>query len=309
MRRRLTFAAAATCAAIGALISASAPAQAAGPLPVDNNLLTGFIGNLGNSATPPPGANDWSCKSAAHPNPVVLVHGTWEHQADNWQAFSPYLKNRGYCVFTVNYGGNPGDVLWGYKAIADSAGELKTFVDKVTSTTGAAKVDIVGHSQGGMMPRYYIKFLGGGAKVNQLVALAPSNHGTSLSGLGDFGGALGILPAVATVQPAAIDQTAGSSFMKKLDTCPGAANADICPGDPVKYTVIETNGDQVVTPYQNAFLKGANNILIQDVCSTDMSEHLAINFDANAEQIVANSLDPAHRKPVKCTMALPYIGG
>ena len=38
---------------------------------------------------------------------------------------------------------------------------------------------MVGHSQGGMMPRYYIKFLGGADKVDDLVGLAPSNHGTS----------------------------------------------------------------------------------------------------------------------------------
>ena len=49
--------------------------------------------------------------------------------------------------------------------------------------TGASQVDIVGHSQGGMMPRYYIKFLGGAAKVHTLVGLAPSNHGTTLDGL------------------------------------------------------------------------------------------------------------------------------
>ena len=53
---------------------------------------------------------------------------------------------------------------------------------RVLAATGAAKVDLVGHSQGGMMPRYYLKFLGGAALVNRLVALAPSNHGTTLDG-------------------------------------------------------------------------------------------------------------------------------
>ena len=47
------------------------------------------------------------------------------------------------------------------------------------AATGAAKVSMVGHSQGGMMPRYYIKFLGGASKVDDLVGLSPSNHGTS----------------------------------------------------------------------------------------------------------------------------------
>ena len=49
--------------------------------------------------------------------------------------------------------------------------------------TGASQVDIVGHSQGGMMPGYYIKFLGGASKVHTLIGLAPSNHGTTIDGL------------------------------------------------------------------------------------------------------------------------------
>ena len=41
---------------------------------------------------------------------------------------------------------------------------------------------MVGHSQGGMMPRYYLKFLGGTAFVDDLVGMAPSNHGTTIAG-------------------------------------------------------------------------------------------------------------------------------
>src|ERR1039457_4654286 len=68
-------------------------------------------------------------------------------------------------------------------AIPKSAGQLSTFVNHVLSVTGASKVDLVGWSQGGMMPRYYINNLGGAAKVNMLVGFAPSNYGTTLGGL------------------------------------------------------------------------------------------------------------------------------
>jgi len=34
-----------------------------------------------------------------------------------------------------------------------------------------------------MMPRYYLKNLGGAGKVGALIGLAPSNHGTTLNGL------------------------------------------------------------------------------------------------------------------------------
>jgi len=103
---------------------------------------------------------------------------------DNWQAASPILVNHGYCVFAFNYGGSsPNADFQGTGEIAASAGQLASFVTQVLAATGASKVDIVGHSQGGMMPRYYLKFLGGAAYVSTLVGLAPSNHGTTVDGL------------------------------------------------------------------------------------------------------------------------------
>jgi pimeloyl-ACP methyl ester carboxylesterase len=307
MHRRLALAAVAAIAALAAVFAASVPAQAAS-LPVNWNWAGGFLPNLTNSATPPPGANDYSCRSSTHPLPLILVHGTWENQSDNFQALSPFFKNNGFCVYTFNYGGDAGNMFWGWKSIAASAGQLDTFVNSVLARTGASKVDIVGHSQGGMMPRYYIKFLGGGPKVGKLVGLAPSNHGTSLSGIADLGQTLGVLPAVAAIQPAAIDQTVGSDFMTKLNTCPNGPAADICAGDPVKYTVIETNGDQVVTPYTNAFLKGATDITVNTVCPLELSEHLGMTYSQNVAQLALKALDPTVTKNV-CVPSLPYIGG
>ena len=55
--------------------------------------------------TPPPGANNWSCRpSAAHPNPVILVHGLFANETDNWQTYGPLLADNGYCVFSFTYG-------------------------------------------------------------------------------------------------------------------------------------------------------------------------------------------------------------
>ena len=51
---------------------------------------------------------------------------------------------------------------------------------KVRQSTGARQVDILGHSQGTLMPDYYAKFLGGAPYIHSYVSLAPLWHGTSL---------------------------------------------------------------------------------------------------------------------------------
>ncbi|MET9257308.1 alpha/beta fold hydrolase [Streptomyces sp. NPDC003717] len=251
------------------------------------------------AAAPSSGWNDWSCKpSAAHPRPVVLVHGTFGNSVDNWLGLAPYLKNRGYCVFSLDYGQLPGVPLFnGLGPVEKSAEQLSTFVDRVLAATGAPETDLVGHSQGGMMPRYYLRFLGGAAKVGALVGIAPSNHGTTLSGLTNllpyFPGAKDLLT---TATPALADQIVGSPVLTKLN-----AGGDTVPG--VAYTVIASKYDEVVTPYRTQFLTGAGvrNVLLQDLCPLDLSEHLAIALtDRVTFHEVAHSLDPAHVGPTTC---------
>ncbi|MDN0195949.1 alpha/beta fold hydrolase [Streptomyces sp. S.PNR 29] len=249
------------------------------------------------------GWNDYSCKpSAAHPRPVVLVHGTFANSVDNWPALAPYLKDRGYCVYSLDYGQLPGVPFFhGLGPVDKSAEQLSAFVDKVLAATGAAKADLVGHSQGGMMPRYYLKFLGGAAKVNALVGIAPSNHGTDLNGLTNL---LPYFPGAADLlsenTPALADQIAGSALLTRLN-----AGGDTVPG--VRYTVLATKYDEVVTPYRSQYLSGANvrNVLLQDLCPADLSEHAAIGlFDRIAFHEVANALDPAHATPTTCASVL-----
>ncbi|MFF8455381.1 esterase/lipase family protein [Streptomyces albidoflavus] len=250
-------------------------------------------------ATTSSGWNDYSCKpSAAHPRPVVLVHGTFANSVDNWLVLAPYLVNRGYCVFSLDYGQLPGvPLIHGLGPIDKSAEQLRDFVDKVLAATGAPEADLVGHSQGGMMPRHYLKFLGGADKVNALVGIAPDNHGTTLLGLTKllphFPGAEKFLN---DKTPALADQIAGSPFLTRLNE-----GGDTVPG--VQYTVIATRYDQVVTPYRSQYLDGPNvrNVLVQDLCPVNISEHVAIGtIDRIAFHEVANALDPANATPTNC---------
>ena len=280
----------------------------ASTLPVNYDFIAGATATA-LAPTTPPGADNFSCKpSAAHPYPVVLVHGTFANMDDNWQAASPVLANHGYCVFAFNYGGpSATSPIQGIGDIGSSAAQLASFVNTVLAATGAAKADLVGHSQGGMMPRYYLNFLGGAAKVDKLVALAPSNYGTTLDGLTTLARLLGasglINGGLGSVCPACVEQEEGSSFLAGLNATPTV------PG--VGYTVIESTGDEVVTPYTNAFLPAASNvtnITVNRQCPLDLSDHLEIAADPVALADTLNALDPASPVRVPCLTVLPVTG-
>ncbi|HEV7584213.1 MAG TPA: alpha/beta fold hydrolase [Solirubrobacteraceae bacterium] len=302
MRHRVL---AATIGVFAAVAIAAAPASAA-QLPVIYNGVLGYA--QASPTASPPGANDWSCKpSAAHPRPVVLVHGTFVDMSNDWQALSPLLYDNGYCVFALDYGSSNGSGQLGIYAtgeIAQSAEQLAAFVRQVLSATGARKVDLVGHSQGGMMPRYYLRFLGGAAKVHTLVGLSPSNHGTTVDGLFTLASLIPGATAFFGTCTACEEQAAGSSFLAKLN-----AGGDTVSG--VRYTVIQSANDTVVTPYSSAFLSGRNvtNILLQDQCILDQGEHLSAPYDHIADRDVLNALDPAHQVAPSCTPVLPITGG
>jgi triacylglycerol esterase/lipase EstA (alpha/beta hydrolase family) len=287
------------------MAAVAAPARA--DLPVIWNGVYGYAHT--HPTASPPGANDWTCKpTAAHPRPVVLVHGTFADMSNSWQAISPLLKNNGYCVFALNYGdynGSGAIGVYGVDDIPTSAQELNVFVDKVRAATGAAEVDIVGHSQGGMMPRYYLKYLGGAAEVGTLVGLSPSNHGTTLDGLfilaNFFPGASQFTGALC---PACEQQKYDSAFITNLN-----AGGETVPG--VSYTVIQTRYDTVVTPYTSAFLSGSNvkNILLQNQCILDFGDHLSMPYDHIVGADVLTALDPANPRKPLCTPIAPIAGG
>jgi len=214
----------------------------------------------------------------------------------------------GFCIYAFNYGGtSSASPVQGTGDIAASAAQLATFVNTVLAATGAAKVDLVGHSQGGMMPRFYLNFLGGASKVNDFVALAPSNYGTTLDGITKLASLLGassaINGALSSACEACVQQEQGSAFLASLNATPTV------PG--VHYTVIESVGDEVVTPYTNAFLPAApnvTNITVQNQCALDGSDHLEIAADPIALADMLNALDPASPVHVPCLVVLPLTG-
>jgi triacylglycerol esterase/lipase EstA (alpha/beta hydrolase family) len=266
-------------------------------------------GLIWNWYAPPSGANTNCRPTSTHPYPVVLSEGTFASMYNSFGAISPDLVNNGYCVYAFNYGQTIDPSMFNAMGnIATSSGQLSSFVNQVLAETGASKVDIVGWSQGGMMPRYYINDLGGASKVNMLVGFAPSNYGTTVDGLttliSDFG-LLGVSTALLSVKCEACDQQLqGSSFLASLNQTPTASD--------VKYVVIETEDDEVVTPYTNAFLPTASNvqnILLQSQCPQDGSDHLSIPYDSNALADMINALGPDSANFVpNCQSVGPIFG-
>lgn len=287
---------------------APAPASAGDDLPVPYTFLTSAVTAGTRVDADPPGANLWDCApSARHPRPVVLVHGTLGNKNTNWQTYAPLLKNHGYCVFALTYGvpaGTPPglDQFGGLARMQDSAEQLGQFVAKVLRRTGARQVDVIGHSQGTVVPEYWAKFLGGARYVHDYISLAPLWHGTRIADpltlpMAAFGLSEDQVPlctACAQFRPA-------SEFMTRL-------RAGGLKVGRIDYTNIVTRYDELVAPYTSGIQRGMRNVVLQDLCDQDFSEHFEIAASPTAAQVVLNTLDPAHAQPVTCRLVLPFVG-
>ena len=240
---------------------------------------------------PPPGAND-ACTSAQDPTPVVLVHGTFFNRGQFFK-FSPQLEARGYCVFALNYGCTASSSFsCGRGPIERSARQLRDFIDnRVLPQSRSGKVSILGHSQGGLMPRYYIKFLGGRTKVTDMVSISASNHGTD-NPLAPFA-----VDCAACIQQSPYR----GEFTERVNQGDETLGA-------VDYTQIQTRFDDVVIPYFSAFLaetadneyngpqtKRLNgpstaNVCLQDRFAANTDDHVSITFSDQALIVIAEAL-------------------
>jgi triacylglycerol lipase len=305
---------AAVLGAVLTLLVVPGPASAEDTLPVPWTLGAAVPAQLLAPGSAPPGANDWSCTpNEEHPNPVVLTHGLGANQTVNWQTFSPLLANEGYCVFSLTYGtkdgvGNPDYYQpGGLLPMEESAVELSAFVDRVLDATESSKVDMLGHSEGTLMPSYYVRFLGGESKVDKYVSLTPLWEGTTLLGLSalyQYGSLIGLDPvvdgALNPVCESCPQFLQGSDYLKDLHSVGIFAPE-------VTYTNIVSKYDELVVPYTSGIAEAPNviNIVLQQECGLDFAEHAAVAADPVAAGHVLNALDPANPEPVPCVLVTP----
>ena len=116
-------------------------------------------------------------------------------------------------------------------------------VDKIIANTGATKVDIIAFSMGSISSRYYLKNLGGTAKVDAWVSLAGPNHGTDAveNDQCNFTPCREIIP--------------GSSFLAALNAI------DETPGL-VRYGTWRSPCDTTINPDESVILTGATNTMV-----------------------------------------------
>jgi triacylglycerol lipase len=174
--------------------------------------------------------------SAAH-NPVIFIHGIL---GDGWN-WSPMIDD-----FVADGWQRDRLYAWSYDWTASNevtAGKLAAKVDQVLAETGASKVDILAHSMGSLSSRWYIKFLGGGAKVGHWVSLAGPNHGSVLT------------PACSWAITSCRDMSTGSDFLTTLNSGDETAGA-------VSYTTFWSSCDELVIPHSSVLVTGATNVAV-----------------------------------------------
>jgi len=233
-------------------------------------------------------------------NPILLVPGTDLDPGPNYswnyeRAFA--ALHWPYCTVTLP-DHTTGDI--------QTAGEYVVYALRTVAALSHRQVDVLGYSQGGMLPRWALRFWPDTrVLVHDLIALDPSNHGT--------------LDATATCQQqcSAADwqQASGAHFMDALNS-----GAETFAG--IDYTVIYSRTDEIVVPNLDA--SGSSslhtgggqiaNIAVQQICPADVSEHLAMgSYDAVGYALVVDALthsgtaDPARIPPTVC--ASPFQPG
>ncbi|HEV2857911.1 MAG TPA: lipase [Solirubrobacterales bacterium] len=187
--------------------------------------------------------------SASAQDPILFVHG-WSESASLWNTMISNFEKNGYAKSQLSaYSYNTGT---SNKTLAET--EVKSRVETLLKNNpGATKVDIIAHSMGSLNTRWYIKFVGGEAKVDDWVSLGGPNHGTET--------------ANACFQTSCVEMRVGSKFLSELnagDETPGA----------VSYGTWWSPCDEIINPDSSVALSGATNT--KTACLT----HAALTTDS-----------------------------
>jgi triacylglycerol lipase len=265
------------------LVAPATAASAAPDRPTPAPHTTASITTATTASTAGSGASRTAATSAAvataTANPVIVVGGLIGVSV----AYEPIAARLRADGFRVSIYQLPG---LGFGDITESARAFAGYVDQVRAATGAARVDLVTHSEGGLVSRWYVKFLGGADKVARYISLGSPQQGTYVANILRFIG-LGSCAGIVACQQMSV----GSAFLANLnggDDTPGA----------VRWTTVRTNQDELVLPIGNAALAdGATNVLVQAWCPLRLVGHVGLAFDGTTYTVVRQALTDAPIRP------------
>jgi triacylglycerol esterase/lipase EstA (alpha/beta hydrolase family) len=189
--------------------------------------------------------------------PVVLLHGFAMNQTQ-WLWMGHRLQRRGI-------GPLYGMTYFSPQTVERSARHLSRFVDRLLRREQATQVDIVAHSLGGLVARYYVERLGGAPHVRRVLTIGSPHHGTELARFG------ALFPSARAHHPS-------SSFLQEL----GSIRAQ---RPQAAYTSIWSRSDAIIVPPESSAIAPAG-----EDCVFDDLGHLSLILSPRVIDVVAARL-------------------
>jgi pimeloyl-ACP methyl ester carboxylesterase len=169
------------------------------------------------------------------PRPIIVLHGFAMNRAN----FLPLA----FRLARAGLGPIYGFEYWTLGRTAAAARQLSWFVDQVQATTRAEQVDVIGHSMGGVVGRYYVALLGGDGPVANLVTLGSPHAGTDVAAVG--------------IGHPRKELTAGSKLLKRLSVAPAPQHT--------RMLTILSRADALVPAERQGELPGADRLVYDDL--------------------------------------------
>lgn len=187
--------------------------------------------------------------------PIILLHGLGMNRT-NWLWLGRRLAARGL-------GPLYGTTYFSPQTIERSAQKLQAFVAGVLAREGPedGRVDIVAHSMGGVVARYFIEKLGGAAQIGRLITIGSPHRGTLL-------GRMGLVPGARQLHH-------NSPFYEHIASY----------STEVAYASVWSRADALVAPPESASIEPAG----RDFVFTDLG-HLSMLVSPRVLDVVAERL-------------------
>ena len=204
--------------------------------------------------------------------PIVMVAGMVQDEA-TVAPLTDALRAQGFDVTIYVPPASGFDDIRGY------AKQLGEVVEAVRRKTMAQRVDLIGHSEGGVTARRYVKDQLEGAPVHTVISLGSPQQGSDIGALSTLLRAAGLK----TWMPGLEQLITGSEFLEELNA------GDATPGD-VRYVTIGTKEDIVTQPVEHAGIPGAENLIVHEECPERTVGHFGLFEDAWVLQVITSVL-------------------